>query len=206
VGGRSFCDFCGRQLNWYDNVPVISWLVLGGKSRCCGKKLPKQYPIVEMGMGILFCITYKTELEIGVSLMMVTLLIFAVVFDLKHMILPDFSTYILIILAAIFWHNWAAGIGSFLFLLLLHVGTKGKGMGFGDVKLALFMGLFLGWPKIILAYYIAFVVGSVIGLLLILLKKKKKNSMIPFGPFLILGTMIAYWWGDSILYYIYGWF
>jgi len=85
------------------------------------------------------------------------------------------------------------------FLLILYLITKKKGIGFGDVKLAIFMGLFLGWPKIILAMYIAFITGAVIGVIGIFLKKINKKSQIAFGPFLILGTVIAWLWGKQIL-------
>ena len=136
----------------------------------------------------------------------VVLLVFSLVFDLKYMILPDFSTYILIILAAIINHHWLAGLGSFLFLLVLYLATKGKGLGFGDVKLAIFMGLFLGYPKIILAYYLAFIIGAIVGVGLIILKIKKRTDPIPFGPFLIGATGICWWWGDKLIQLIKLWF
>jgi len=72
-------------------------------------------------------------------------------------------------------------------------------MGMGDVKLAIFMGLFLGYPKIILAFYVAFIVGAIVGLILMIFKKAKKKSQISFGPFLILGILVAWWWGEKIV-------
>jgi len=72
-------------------------------------------------------------------------------------------------------------------------------MGFGDVKLAIFMGLLLGWPKVMVAFYVAFIVGAGVSVLLMMLKKVKLRSAIPFGPFLILGTVLAWWWGDEII-------
>ena len=193
---RSYCDFCGKQLSWFENVPVISWLALNGKTKCCHKKLPVEYPLVELLMGLLFVFNgYQSP----IGLAMIVLLVFSLVFDLKYMILPDFSTYILIVIAAIFFHNWLSGLGAGLFLLALHVGTKGRGLGMGDVKLALFMGLLLGWPKIILAFYIAFIVGAIIGVILMLLKKANRKTMVPFGPFLIGGTLVSWWFGDLII-------
>jgi prepilin signal peptidase PulO-like enzyme (type II secretory pathway) len=206
---RSYCDFCGKQLHWYENIPVFSWLVLGGKSRCCRKKLPIQYPLVELSTGILFLFFINNYLAMIIG----TLLVFEFVFDLKWMILPDFSTYILIgiafILALVGGHACPpllSGLGAFLFLLLIHLVTRGRGMGFGDVKLALFMGLFLGWPKIIVAFYFAFISGAIIGIGLIVSKKLKRSSQVPFGPFLIVGTVVAYLIGDSLMYYVYRWF
>ncbi|OGH18631.1 MAG: hypothetical protein A3F31_01615 [Candidatus Levybacteria bacterium RIFCSPHIGHO2_12_FULL_38_12] len=92
-----------------------------------------------------------------------------------------------------------SGIGSFLFFLLLFVFTKGKGMGFGDVKFAFFMGLFLGFPKILIALYIAFLTGACISIILLIGGKKKLKSTIPFGPFLVIGTMVSMFFGDKMI-------
>lgn len=206
---RSFCDYCGKQLNWFDNIPVISWIWLGGKSRCCGKKLPVLYPIVELVTGILFLINGTNWLGMAV----ITLLMFSAVFDLKYMILPNFSSYILIGLAGVNllikndWWLLAAGVGSLGFIwLLTKIKIKGKqAMGEGDVPLAGFMGLWLGWPHIVVAFYAAFIIGAIVGVAMIWLKKKQGNEAIPFGPFLILGTTIAYFYGEKIMYYFSRW-
>ncbi|HPJ17144.1 MAG TPA: prepilin peptidase [Candidatus Woesebacteria bacterium] len=196
---RSFCDHCGKQLKWFDNVPLLSWLLLKGKSRCCDKKLSISYPLVELLLGILFLVSDYWLWPIEVFL------VFSLVFDLKYMILPDFSTYILIGWATIFNHFLLASLGSFLFLLILYLVTKGKGIGFGDVKLAIFMGMFLGFPKILVAYYLAFIIGAIIGVILIILKIKKRTDPIPFGPFLIGATGISWWWGDKLMEIIKIW-
>ncbi len=214
---RSFCDFCGRQLEWYENIPVISWTVQGGRSKCCGKRLSVAYPIVELAVGLLFVFNFyffdfKISGEMILGLVVITMLVFAAVFDIKHMILPDFSTGILIVVTVIrliilgFGGNFGqvelslvSAAGGAGFLLVLYWLTKGKGMGMGDVKLAVFMGLWLGWPKIVVAFYVAFVVGAVVGGVLMLVKKLKRKSLIAFGPFLILGTLVAWWWGEKII-------
>jgi prepilin signal peptidase PulO-like enzyme (type II secretory pathway) len=184
-----------------------------GKTRCCRKKLPVTYPIVELLMGILFVVyeskfvVYESNILVWVlGLIIITLLIFSAVFDFKYMILPDFSTVILILIAllgVIFDEKnivpyLLTAIGVAGFLLFLHVITKGKGMGMGDVKYALFMGLLLGPEKTILAFYVAFVMGAIVGLILIAVRKMGRKSIIPFGPFLILGTFLAWWWGNEI--------
>lgn len=200
---RSFCDFCGQQLHWFENVPVASWIIQKGKSRCCGKKLPSEYPIVEAIVGILFLsmfVVLGISWQTVIGMLIITMLVFSAVFDLKYMILPDFSTFIVIGVALMFgWQNWLVGLIAAAFLLLLNVITKGKGMGMGDVKLALFMGLFLGWPKIMVAMYAAFIFGAVVGVWLIIKGKLKRKSLIPFGPFLIGGTFLAWFYGESIL-------
>lgn len=217
---RSFCDYCGRQLKWYENVPVISWLIQRGKTRCCNKKLSISYPIVELMMGILFVLFYfvfgfdsvetlqaTSLLRLILGFIIIVFLIFSLVFDLKYMILPDFSTVILIVLAFILLllnHVMLAlyilsALISAGFLLILNLITKGNGMGMGDVKLAIFIGLFLGFPNTVVAFYIAFIVGAIFGLILMIFKKETKKSQIPFGPFMILGTLTAWWWGEKIV-------
>lgn len=215
---RSFCDYCGKQLKWYENVPVVSWLVLKRKTKCCHKKLPVSYPIVELGTGILFVINFQflisndqlNWLTVLLSSIIVVLLVFNAVFDWKYMILPDFGTIILVICGLILiWASHASPVQNILsalvaagFLLILNLITKGKGMGMGDVKLAMFMGLFLGYPKIIVVFYVAFIVGAIYGLILMIFKKAKKKSQVPFGPFLILGTMVTWWWGEQIIKFL----
>ena len=217
---RSFCDFCGKQLKWYENIPVVSWLMQKGKTRCCDKKLSVLYPIVELMTGILLVIVFiKFNLlsggyPVGVELMrifwggvLITLLVFLMVFDFKYLILPDFAVVILIIISFLgvvtdepnIIPYLLSTVGASGFLLILNLITKGKGMGWGDVKLAVFMGLFLGWPKIAVAMYVAFVVGALVGLVLMIFKKIKRKTQIPFGPFLILGTLVAWFWGKQII-------
>ncbi|HPT66310.1 MAG TPA: prepilin peptidase [Candidatus Woesebacteria bacterium] len=214
---RSFCDYCGRQLKWYENIPVFSWLFLKGKTKCCHKKLSVSYPIVELLMGIIFVIfnfqfSIFNQIKIFnfqflLGLVIVVLLVFSAAFDWKYMILPDFSTIILIIVAFLGVVFDETNIIPYLlsslvaagFLLILNLITKGKGMGMGDVKLAIFMGLFLGYPNIIVAFYVAFIIGAIYGLGLIILKKANKKSQLPFGPFLIIGTLTSWWFGQKIV-------
>lgn len=208
---RSYCDFCGRQLRWFDNIPVISWLTYRGKSRCCGEKLPLLYPIVEIITGLLFLLNYQFSvfnLQSIVVYLIMGLLVFEAVFDFKYMLIPDGAAYALIglallrliILGAKMEYLYTAFLSA-LFIFILHkIKIKGKeAMGDGDIFLAFFMGLFLSFPNIIVAFYLAFIVGAVVGIILIIKKKVKKLSPIPFGPFLILGTVMAYFWGEKII-------
>jgi len=223
---RSYCDFCGRQLRWFENIPVLSWVIQAGKSRCCNNPLPREYPIIEITMGVLFLLNFNnqisitpnnfqlsiTNIQVALSLVMVTMLVFSAVFDAKYMILPDFSTGILVGMAVVMialergqgsalsvQDRLLAGAMGPAFLGILHVVTKGKGMGLGDVKLAVFMGLFLGLSKLVVAFYVAFLIGAVVGLILMTVGKKKRRSLIAFGPFLILATFISWWFGDMLI-------
>jgi prepilin signal peptidase PulO-like enzyme (type II secretory pathway) len=135
-------------------------------------------------------------------------LVFEAAFDFQYMMLPDATAYALIILAGIKWILMGTSIFfliyaviSALFIFILHkIKIRGQeAMGDGDILLAFFMGLFLGFPNIIVAFYVAFIVGAVIGGILMWFKKIGRMSPIPFGPFLILGTIIAYYWGENLL-------
>ncbi len=141
------------------------------------------------------------------------------VYDLRHYIIPDKVIYPAIIITTTFHlfsefittNNFQFSIFNqfsiFLFAAILASGffyaiiiiTKGKGMGGGDVKLAFLMGLLLGWPVILLSLFLSFIFGSIVGICLILIGKKKMGSMIPFGPFLIIGTFVGLFWGEEII-------
>lgn len=195
---RSYCDFCGRQLSWYENVPVVSWLIQLGKTRCCNKSLPIQYPLLELSTGIIFVLIGNNVLYLAIA----ALLMFSLVFDLKYMILPDRTNLALIIIAVLLnRNNILIGLGATLFFFLLNrIRIRGsEAMGMGDVKYALFMGLFLGWPNTLIAVYFAFVTGAVVSLVLLFFKIVKRENPIPFGPFLIIGTVVAAIYG-KILY------
>jgi len=213
---RSFCDFCKKPLRFYDNIPLLSFLVYRGKSRCCGKKLPIYYPVVEMFTGILFALKSLPnplfEERGGIVLLVLwsiwALLVFEAMFDIRKMMIPDATAIPLIVLAELRRRllglpvsEWWSALGAGLFIwILTKIKIKGRqAMGEGDALLAVFMGLFLGFPKTIVAFYVAFISGAVIGVGLIASKKKKEYSPIPFGPFLIFGTIIAYFWGAKII-------
>lgn len=221
---RSYCDYCGRQLCWYENVPVLSWLIQRGKTRCCGNPLPWEYPVIEILTGIIFILISNLQFQISnefiifnllINLIVVALLMFSLVFDLKYMILPDFANYSLIVISLILIlggygnssvQNIYVGLGSILFFFVLNrIKIRGsEAMGMGDVKYSLFMGLFLGWPNIVVAIYFAFVIGALLSIILLFFKIVKKENPIPFGPFLIVGTVIAKIWGDQLIKYFFG--
>ena len=145
-----------------------------------------------------------------------SLLIVIFVYDLKHFIIPDKILYPAIgfvllwqvflnfqigenLAGLSFLQMLVAGLGTAGFFLAIYLFSKGKAMGFGDVKLALFMGLFLSWPNILVAMSVAFGTGAIVGLVLIFLKRKTMRSEVPFGPFLILGTFTAFFWGVKLV-------
>jgi prepilin signal peptidase PulO-like enzyme (type II secretory pathway) len=213
---RSCCDFCGEQLHIYENIPVISWLIQKGKTRCCRKKLPLSYPIVEIMTAVLFLINFfvfankldfmewglwTTWVKLFLQMVIVTMMMFLMTFDFKYMILPDIGIIVsivagigLMLLNGVNYLNimWST-IGASGFLGALCLFTKGKGMGMGDVKFAVVMGILLGFPKIIWGMYTGFILGAIYGIILITMKKANRKSEIAFGPFLIIGLLV-WWW------------
>lgn len=226
--GRSFCPYCKKPIGWYDNIPFVSFVMLGGKCRNCYSPILIQYPLVELLTGGLFVFVFLLLgirnqgsgivdlINLGYYLFIVSALLVVFFIDLRHGIIPDKIIFPSILISAIYLfliHNPAlpagrplfmvhllSAFGSFGFFLLLYLITRGRGMGFGDVKLSFLMGLFLGFPKIVIALYIAFLTGAAVSLILVLWGKKKFfGGTVPFGPFLVLGTIISAFWGNLIL-------
>jgi len=200
--GRSRCENCKRQLKWWENIPLISFVFLKGKCRTCRSPIPYWLPLIEIagGMGGVWVIREVGEIGIigGLGVMLILLTLTWVFFsDLVSGTVPDVAILIGAVGAVIYrlpftvqdllWPAAAAG-GFFYFLVLI---TRGRGMGTGDVTLAAFLGLWLGWPKILLAVWLAFILGAVAGLVLIGLKLKRFGQTIPFGPFLIAASIIT---------------
>ncbi len=204
IKGRSHCDNCNKDIAWYDLIPVFSFLFLKGKCRYCKKSLSFYYPIVEVSTGVLFLSTVFF-LNLGSEfsflmmywLLLASFLLITFFIDLKYGIIPDKIIYPAVLMASIFilivsphafLYYLLCGLGAAIFMYLLSF----WGMGGGDIKLSFLMGIVLGFPKIILALYLAFLTGAVAGVILILWRKKKlRGSTIPFGPFLVLGTFLS---------------
>ncbi len=219
--GRSMCPDCKRTLGFFDLVPVVSYIFLKGKCRYCHKHISVQYPLVEIVTGLLFaCIGYMYW-DVGLisnviftrDLIIVALLVAIFVYDFLYMEILDRMTTIpaivLFILSLFFgWNEWGRmlvgiGIGAGFFLLQ-YVLSKGKWIGGGDIRLGLFMGVILGYPRIILALFIAYIIGAAVSLVLIAMKKKQLVSETPFGTYLTIATFIAMLWGDKIVTWYVG--
>lgn len=218
-GERSRCDFCKRPLSWWENIPLVSYLFLRRRCRTCHSPIPRWYPVLELGTGIIFLLTYffwqkgfVGYFSLVLFLSVSAFLVFIFVFDARNQIILDEATGGLIGLSLLFrffqgafLNYFLVGLGATSFLFLLHLITKGRGMGLGDVKFAFFMGFFLGWPKIILAFYLAFLTGGLLGVIMILLRKVKLKRKIAFGPFLVWGTIVSWWWGEEIIFFLLKW-
>ena len=221
--GRSYCPKCRHKLSWLDLIPVFSFLILRGKCRYCSSKIAIQYILVELSTAILFLLLLLNSQNIPYLIygtIITSFLIIIFVYDLKYYIIPDrviFPAILAIgiwyLLASIFLNFYTrqeilnvifsafGTAGFFLFIILI---SKGKWMGLGDVKLAFLMGLFLGFPKILLGLILAFWSGAIIGIITIILKKKKLSAEIPFAPFLVFGTLVSFFWGQEVINWYLG--
>jgi len=217
--GRSYCPNCKHTLSWIDLIPLFSFLFLKGECRYCHKKISLQYPLVELFTAILFILvafySFPNLLVTSYWLLITSLLIIIFVFDLKHYIIPDGVIYSAIaisgiwyLVSGIFFYAYTkyqtlntlySALGTALFFLIIVLISRGKWMGVGDIKLAFFMGLFLGWPNILVGLFLAFFIGAIIGIGLIIFGKKKMSSEVPFGPFLVAGTFLALFFGQNLI-------
>lgn len=223
VNGRSKCARCGRVLAWYELIPVASFLGLRGKCRTCKEGISFQYPFVELVTAIVFVICYIKFLLAGMftpaawiafvfALCIASLLIVITVYDVRHRVIPDVVVYpfILLALGSVVYRVmeypalslFGALLGGVLVALpffLFWYFSKGRVMGFGDVKLALGIGWLLGIAQGYSAVVLAFWIGAIVGLFLLALTRRYgMKSQIPFGPFLVLGVFIVALWGVTI--------
>src|SRR3990170_3112894 len=229
--GRSFCPKCKKKIPLFLNIPIISFFLLGGRTRCCNRPLSPRYPLIETVTAILFVIfwqifvscgknsnlidhgavcEYKTMMGVWALpflFLVLSALVIIFVTDLEYQLIPDTVSFFLFFLTLtslilwsepllftkIFWGFFAATL-----LLILHLVTRGRGMGLGDVKLAIFAGVMIGYPKIVSFFLLSFWLGGLVGLILIFLKQATLKKRIAFGPFLIISLIITLIWGNII--------
>lgn len=206
VTAPSHCMTCGKKLRWYDMVPVFSWLCLGGKCRNCKAKISVQYPIIEAINGILYVVICAVNGLTWVSLvycLMVSALLTLSVIDWRTYEIPfgiNVFLAVLGVIAAVLDRKNLTGhlIGAVCvsgFLLLLYLLSQGRAIGGGDIKLMAACGLILGWQKIILAFLLGCIIGSVIHL--IRMKRSGEGHVLAMGPYLAAGILLAALWGDT---------
>ena len=211
VGGRSVCDSCGVQIAAYDNVPVLSWLLLRGRCRSCGAKIPVRYLLVELALGAAFAATavvfHDDPAALALGLVFTAMLAAITLTDLERRVIPNRILLAgavagLAIAAATDPSSLpergiaAAVAGGLLFLIAL---AYPRGMGMGDVKLAFVMGLFLG-SAVSVALAVAVIAGSVVGIgVMVQHGSGARKQAVPFGPFLALGGVVALLAGDQLL-------
>ncbi|MEK9178345.1 MAG: prepilin peptidase [Patescibacteria group bacterium] len=220
IFGRSYCEVCKSVLSWRDLIPIVSFASLLARCRYCKAPLSYYYPIVELTTGLIFALTFLfvwgsfgTNLLALVFYLIISSSLIVIFFsDLRYGMIPDkilFPVFILTIFYTLLFHtrifylNLLSSIGIFLFLLIIYLLTRGKGMGMGDVKFGALMGFLLGFPQSIVSVYLAFLTGGISAIILVLWRKKRfgRRDTIPFGPFLVLGTFLSLFFGQEIIAY-----
>jgi leader peptidase (prepilin peptidase)/N-methyltransferase len=207
----SHCPVCKTSLKPLDLIPVFSWIFLKGRCRYCGTKISVQYPLVELLTGCLFLLNYVMlgiSISFLFSIIITSLLITISFIDLRHYIIPDVLNITLLITVVLFrivtWNGnildpvlgLIAGGGLFL---LIHILTKGRGMGLGDVKLIAVLGLYFGLAETMVTVVLSFIIGAVIMVVLLLTKIKKRKDQIPFGPYIALAAYFTMLFGPQML-------
>ena len=218
VAPPSSCPGCGTRIRPHDNIPIISWILLRGSCRHCGQPISARYPLVELASGVIFAlITWRIGLDWALPgyLLFGWLLLVVSVIDARTRRIPNALTYPLtpallglMVVAALLngspgvaLRSVLAGLAGFVFLLILAL-ISPRGMGMGDVKLAAFIGLGLGylsWAHLILGLFLSFLFGGFIGMALLLLRLRSRRDQIPFGPYLALGALVALLAGTPII-------
>ena len=231
--GRSRCFSCLAKLAWYDLIPLASYFAIRGKCRYCRSKVSRQYSIVEFMAGVIFAVTgwivfgavdpVFTDGKIFQYILNVSFfsaLLAASVYDIRHKIIPDqFSLFLLAVavVSEIFMlytnvsgaslgADFLAAVGAFIFFGGLWFVSRGAWMGFGDVKLAISLGLFLGYPGILFGIVFAFWSGALFGIAMMIAGRYGRKTEVPFAPFLALGTLLAFLFmasGATLSYYNY---
>lgn len=225
LGGRSFCDKCRNPIPFFVNIPVFYYIVSGGRCYKCKERIGLRYPLIEtvtastflltaylwnVGNGDILILLKQSfgALTFPLILLLVTCFLSLLIIDLEHTILPDSLLVVLgiivglflllspaqIIFSHIFW-----GFLTFSFFLALYLVTRGRGMGFGDVKMSLVLGSFFGFPETLVWLFLSFLSGAVIGVLMLLFKKARVGQPIPFGPFLLASAFVTIFFGEAIL-------
>ena len=220
---RSFCPSCKNQINWYDNIPFLSFIFLKGKCRNCSYKISFQYFLVELIAAISFLLVYFLYGISVKSLLLIILSIFFIIIffiDLKHFIIPNELTFPLMVIGflksfdpnldqTIFpnYINSILGgfIGYFLIWLVIFVYEKirkKEGMGLGDAKLMAAIGFWFGWVSIPFTIFISSLVALIFVMPSLLNKTRKVSSQIPFGPYIIIGCIIYVSFSNQIKYFL----
>ncbi len=218
--GRSFCINCKKEINWFDNLPLLSFVILKGKCRYCNNSISFQYFLVELIAGLSFIYIYHFFGFSITSVLLATLIIFFIIIffiDLKHYIIPNELTFPLMAVGFLksflpnlnqtIFPNYInsliggiIGYGIIWLIILLYKKIRNKdGMGLGDAKLLAVIGFWFGWISIPFVIFLSSAIALIIVIPDLLKKSKKLSSQIPFGPYIIIATLIFIVFKDDFL-------
>jgi leader peptidase (prepilin peptidase)/N-methyltransferase len=220
---RSRCPECGELIRPLDNVPVVSFLLLGGRCRACRARISWRYPLIELATAALFVaclLRFGVTFAAAAGALFCALMLVLAVIDIEHMILPDALTWPGILLGILLqpllpWARWGGGpwspflgavagalLGGGVLLavwLIWYLVRREEGMGLGDVKMLALIGAFLGWKGVLVALFIAALSGAAVGLTLMALGSLGAKSKLPFGAFLAFGGLTALFAGEPLV-------
>ena len=220
----SHCDSCNQSLKAVDLVPVFSYVWLKGRCHYCGARIPLRSPIVEFATAAIFAFLawhYGLSLELAFAVIYAGIFIVIFAIDLEQELILNIVVFPAMILAFAFSFFWGGfeelwpkigpgfvlsallgGAVGFVLMLLPYLLTRGRGMGYGDVKLAAFIGLMSGFPLVLVALLVGIIAGGLVAVFLLLSRMvKSRKAAIPYGPFLAVGAMVALIWGDKIFHW-----
>jgi prepilin signal peptidase PulO-like enzyme (type II secretory pathway) len=215
LGGRSYCPHCRATITWYDNIPILSWLILGGRCRHCHQNISIQYPLVELMTAVLFLLTFQANrfspdfswLLLRDWFLIITLIV-VFVYDLRWQLVPMIFVWPMIVLILVLnivlgfpWPEllFFSALGV-VFFLIQYLVTEKRGVGEGDIWLGLLLGLaFPDAGRLLLIMVISYSLGAAFSLILLVNRKKDWKSAIALGPFLALGAIITLIWGAQII-------
>ncbi|CEP66035.1 Prepilin type IV endopeptidase, peptidase domain [Moorella glycerini] len=209
VSPPSHCDACGRRLGAVELIPVAGYLIYRGRCRSCGAPVPWWYTGLELlTAGIYLSLWYRfgpTLVALKYAVLASLLLVIAGI-DLRTYMIPDSLVLVglgcgllFLPLGEVYWPEALVGAALGGGILFLIAAASRGGMGGGDVKLGLVLGLFLGWQQVLVALFLAILAGALMGVILIALGRKRRRDALPFAPFLTAGTLGALWWGRDII-------
>jgi leader peptidase (prepilin peptidase) / N-methyltransferase len=215
VSPPSSCPQCGHRIRWYQNIPIVSYLFLGGRCSSCQAQISLRYPGIEALTGGLFCLTLSVfgfSLATLVYWVFISSLIVVTFVDIDHQIIPDVISIPGIVLGFIFsfiipWVTWLdslvgilVGGGVLLSIAWIYEKlAKREGMGGGDIKLLAMLGSFMGWKAVLPIIFLASLAGTLIGVPLMFLQRGDTKFAIPFGPFLAISAIVYLFWGAQIV-------
>lgn len=215
----SFCPNCQHPIRPYDNIPIISYLVLRGRCRDCHENIPPRYPAVELITAVLSLLLfwkYGFSLQYLFAFIFTAALIVVTFIDLEHLIIPDIITLPgipLFFLLAIFFMNVSfldsilgilvGGGGLYLIAATYQFVAKREGIGGGDIKLLAMLGAFLGWKSLLFILFISSLLGSVIGISMMIIYGKNLKYAVPFGPFLSIAAVAYIFLGEYLMGFLF---
>lgn len=219
VSPGSRCPKCGEPIRWFDNLPVLSYLILGGKCRACGAPFSARYLVVELITAVVFAANaavFEPGLLLAVRLVFAAMLVALFFIDLEHQLLPDAITLPGVVIGVAV-SSWAgpgllssvagAALGAAVLLAIRWAWKRAAGvdgMGLGDVKMLAMVGAFLGWQQVWLVLFLASLTGAVVGVSIAVTGRGSMRSRLPFGTFLAVAALIASGWGEHVISWYVG--